>query len=96
MPASRPVYPRFLNLLVALGLATINIRGRTNHIGLTELGVSKANELSEREENSDIAARTKVIKRHFDMGGTNLMKFVYDTFPEIETLRFGEEIRHEN
>lgn len=89
-------YRRFLNLLVAHGLATIALQGRTYHIGLTESGIAKADELAAREENADIAARTRVIKRHFDMGGTTLMNFVYATFPEIVSLRLGEEIRHEN
>lgn len=89
-------YRRFLNLLVAHGLATVSVQGRTNHIGLTRAGVAKADELAARDENADIAARTKVIKRRFDLAGTTLMKFVYDTFPEIVSLRLGEEIRHEN
>lgn len=88
-------YRRFLNLLVGLGLATVDPRGRTFHIGLTTAGVRKAKELSEKEENSDLVGRSKVIKRHFDIGGTSLKDFVYSTFPEIVSLRLGEEIRHE-
>jgi hypothetical protein len=89
-------YRRFLNLLIALGLATVNPRGRTFHIGLTAAGVQKAKELTEKEENSDLVGRSKAIKRHFDIGGTSLKDFVYATFPEIVSLRLGEEIRHEH
>lgn len=87
-------YRRFLNLLVARGLASVELRGRTHHISLTEAGLAKAGALASKDEYGDLTARTKVIKRNFDMGGTRLMEFVYATFPEIVSLRLGEEIRH--
>lgn len=89
-------YRRFLNILVGRGLAVVVSEGRTYHIGLTDGGLRKAQELSATPENSDMFNRTKVIKRHFDVGGTALKDFIYRTFPEIVSLRFGEEIRHEN
>lgn len=89
-------YRRFLNLLIGLGMATVELQGRTFHIGLTNAGAAKAKELAEREENKDLTDRSKVIKRHFDIGGTTLKDFVYETFPEIVSLRLGEEIRHEH
>lgn len=89
-------YRRFLNLLIGLGLVTVEPQGRTFHIGLTEAGVQKANELAAKEENNDLVGRSKVIKRHFDIGGTTLKDFVYATFPEIVSLKLGEEIRHEH
>ncbi len=42
-----------------------------------------------------MTARAKLLKRYFDLTATNLMKFIYDTFPEIGTLRLGTEISHE-
>ncbi len=89
-------YRRFLNLLIAHGLATVTLEGRTYHIGLTDAGSTKAIELSLLAENIDLADRTRVIKRHFNIGGTNLKDFIYDTFPEVVSLRLGEEIRHEH
>lgn len=89
-------YRRFLNLLVGLGLATVDPRGRTFHIGLTEAGIRKAKELTEHDENNDLVNRSKTIKRHFNIGGTALKDFVYATFPEIVSMRLGEKIRHEN
>src|SRR5262249_28820596 len=87
-------YRRFLNLLIAHGLATVSTRGRTYHIHLTDAGAAKAAELSDREENKDLAARTRVLKRHFDIRGTSLKDFIYETFPEVVSLRLGEEITH--
>lgn len=89
-------YRRFLNLLIGLGLADFEIRGRTYHIKLTEQGVNKAHELAQRAENDDLARRSRVLKKHFDLAGSTLKDFVYETFPEIVSLRLGEEIRHED
>lgn len=88
-------YRRLMNLMVAKGLAQINIEGRTIHIGLTPKGVELAKHLSKEEAFQDLVSRARLLKRHFDLTGTNLMKFVYKTFPEIATLRFGEKIHHE-
>jgi hypothetical protein len=88
-------YRRFLNLLVGKGLAKVTVDGRTINIGLTPRGIEAANQLAEDDANQDIVQRAAVLKRHFDLTATNLMKFIYETFPEIGTLRLGTEIGHE-
>jgi hypothetical protein len=88
-------YRRFLNLLIARGLATVTTEGRTYHISLTVAGIAKAQELMNLVDNKELSNRTRVIKRHFNIGGTSLKDFIYETFPEIVSLRLGEEIRHE-
>lgn len=88
-------YRRFLNLLVAKGLAAVTTEGRTVRIGLTERGLEVAQSLSAAEANEDTTRRARLLKRHFDLTATNLMKFIYETFPEIGTLRLGTEITHE-
>jgi hypothetical protein len=85
-------YRRFLNLLVARGLVHILVSGRTVHIGVTPLGHATAARLEEDESFHDLKMRSKLLKTHFAMSGTNLMKFVYRTFPELLTLKYGEVI----
>jgi len=85
-------YRRLINILVAKGLAYVAIHGKTIQIGLTKKGLDSAETLSNQEEFQDIAQRAKILKRNFDLKGTALMKFIYETFPEIGTLRLGEEI----
>ena len=85
-------YRRFLNLLVAKGLATVNVKGKTIEIGLTSTGLQVVNALLENEEFNDTVRRAKLLKTHFNQKGTHLMKFIYETFPEISTLRLGEKI----
>jgi hypothetical protein len=85
-------YRRFINLLIAKGLVTAEIRGRTIHIGLTDIGLDVAKRLADDNAYNDLASRSRLLKKHFDWAPTRLMKFIYATFPEIVTLRLGEEI----
>jgi hypothetical protein len=85
-------YRRLINTLIARGLAYTEERGRTVIIGLTGAGVQLADRVSADEAFSDIASRARVLHRYFDRGGTNLMRFVYQTFPGIASLRLNQEI----
>ncbi len=86
-------YRKLLNLLVAKGLAKISIEGRTITVGLTDNGLSVASDLSSMPEFDKYTKRSAVLRRHFNLTGTNLMKFIYDTFPEILDLRANAPIR---
>jgi hypothetical protein len=85
-------YRRFLNLLSSKGLAHIFVSGRTVHVGITKKGRTVAEELKNAPEFSDLTSRARLLKTHLDLSATGLMKFIYETFPEIGTLRYGEHI----
>jgi len=85
-------YRRFLNLLVGRGLVHISLRGRTVLIAVTEKGKKLATELESKEEFFDIVERSRLLKTHFDLSASTLVKFVYDVFPEIGSLRYGAKI----
>ena len=85
-------YRELLNLLVAKGLAEISVEGRTITVGLTEDGLSASSKLSCVAEFDKYAERATILRRHFNLTGTNLMKFIYDTFPEILDLRSNTPI----
>ena len=80
-------YREFLNILVAKGLVTITIKGRTVVIAATEKGRNCAKQLASDQLFEQYSRRAELLKRHFDMKATNLMKFVYETFPEIISLQ---------
>jgi hypothetical protein len=86
-------YRAFLNFLVAKGLVTIIIEGRKVVISLTEPGREYANKLVSVTVFEPYARRSQLLKRHFDLTATNLMRFIYDTFPEIISLKSGERIQ---
>ncbi|MGD0158051.1 MAG: hypothetical protein ABSB50_18325 [Terracidiphilus sp.] len=84
---------RFLNLLAARGLIKISVEGRTVMISSTKVGIEAFSRLSALEEFRSIAERARVLKKRLDIGATNLMKFIYETFPEIASLDFNEAIQ---
>jgi hypothetical protein len=86
-------YRRFINLLVSKGLIKLETDKRTIKIALTENGLELANNLSCNESFTDIAVRANLLYKRFDISGTNLKNFIYETFPEITTLEYGEEIK---
>jgi hypothetical protein len=85
-------YRKLLNLLAAKGLIHLEVDGRTIKIAITEAGQKCAQALAEMEDNKDIVRRASSLKTHFDMTATGLMKFIYDTFPEILSLRSDQSI----
>ena len=88
-----PRYRHFINSLVAKELAGVEMRGRTIHIMLTEKGVNLSEMLVENNAFLDMAERAKLLEKFFDISGTNLKNFIYNNFPEIESLRLWEEIK---
>jgi len=85
-------YRRFLNLLVARGLIQLHVLGKTVHVGSTSKGHSVAISLAQAEEFGELLGRIRLLRTHFDLGGTTLMKFIYQTFPELTNLRYGAPI----
>jgi hypothetical protein len=88
-----PRYVTFLNLLIGMGLCEIRKEGRTVYIGLTKKGIEVANELEDSTEFEITVNRAHILRRYFDESGTSLRTFIYDTFPEITSLKSGETIK---
>ena len=78
-----------------MGLCELSKNGRMVYIGLTQKGYEAASQLSKAEEFENITNRSQILKKYFNQGGTSLMNFIYDTFPEIVSLRTGETIKYE-
>lgn len=85
-------YREVLNVLVAKRLATVSIEGRKVVILLTPSGREVADRLSRDPVFKLYARRAELLKRNFDLNATNLMKFIYQTFPEVISLRSNEAI----
>lgn len=85
-------YREFLNILVAKDLATVAVEGRKVTIAATPAGRGVARQLALDPLFGPYVQRAKLLKRHFDMTATNLMRFIYDTFPEIVSLRSNVRI----
>ena len=85
-------YRRFLNLLSAKDLIRIETDSRPVQIALTDRGKEVAARLVQDDAFKDVARRAAALKTHFDVQGTHLMRFIYNTFPEIVSLKSNEAI----
>lgn len=85
-------YRKFINKLVGLGLIYIRIEGRSINIGITDKGREIFFILNNNQTHKDTVDRAKIINSNFNKSGTNLMRFIYKTFPEIGSLKYGTPI----
>ena len=85
-------YREFLNILVGKGLVGVRLEGRKVVITPTERGQVIATELASNPLFEDYSRRSTLLKRHFDLQATHLMRFIYETFPELLSLRSNEGI----
>lgn len=58
----------------------------------TEQGQALALKLAKSEAWSEIAARARILKAHFDWTGTNLKDFIYTNFPEVTAASWGQKL----
>jgi len=85
-------YRRFLNLLAAKGLVRIDTNGRNVRVSLTDTGKHRAAQLADDDSYRPLLSRARLLKDKIDIGPTEIMKFVYKTFPEIASLAYDEAI----
>jgi hypothetical protein len=86
-------YRRWIALLVGKGLLHAGVEGRTVKLWLTDAGHSVGQALGNSPDLEDLSGRAKLVTKTFGtMSGTALKDFVYATFPEITTMRWGDPI----
>ncbi|MEI7849779.1 MAG: hypothetical protein WCK35_28550 [Chloroflexota bacterium] len=86
-------YRRWLNLLASRGLATVELQKKTIVIELTDKGQKIAEQFSVDAAYSDIYSRSQLVINAFgQMTSSRIKNFVYQVFPELETMKWGEDI----
>lgn len=86
-------YRRWISLLVSKGLVYAELRGRTVHIGLTANGQQVAAIFTRDDAYNHLFNRGQVIVKTFgNFSASRIKDFVYQVFPELETMKWGEEI----
>ncbi len=85
-------YYRLLTVLVAKGLISLHADGRRVNIALTSVGTTVAENISNSKEFEDWTRRSRILKSTLDLTASNLIRFIYKTFPEIVSLKLNEEI----
>jgi hypothetical protein len=87
-----PAYFSLLGSLIGRGLvaqvpAKAGIAYRT-----TERGKALAEVMAANDAWQEIAGRTRLLKKHFDLTGTTLKSFIYKHFPEVVAASWGEKL----
>jgi hypothetical protein len=86
-------YRRWIGLLVARGLVTTFVKGKTVHVGITDAGRHIAEILAQTDEFQELSNRSDLIVKSFNKySSTKIKEFIYQVFPELENMRWGEEI----
>ncbi|ANB77309.1 hypothetical protein AYM40_35075 [Paraburkholderia phytofirmans OLGA172] len=87
-------YRRWVSLMAARSLVEVGVIGKTVQIWLTPLGHEIAEQLTADGSLEAVADRASVVAKRFGTkSGTALKDFVYDTFPEITDMKWGQEIK---
>ena len=58
----------------------------------TDRGKGLAIQLAETEDWRSTRELTRLLRRHFNLTGTNLKKFIYQNFPEVTQARWGDRL----
>lgn len=86
-------YRRWIGLLVSKGLADTFLVGRTVNVKLTEEGVNIADGFASSSEFQPLAKRSGMVANAVGaMSAKKLKEFIYEVFPEIVDMRWGEDI----
>lgn len=86
-------YRRWIGLMVARGVGVTFTQGNTVHVGLTARGRAVADGIGDIPEFRDLRHRSILIARSVGaLSATGLKNYVYDLFPELLSMRWGEEI----
>ena len=86
-------YRKWIGLLVSKRLADTYVVGRTVKVLLTDDGLTLAESIEKLPEFEDLATRSKLISSSVgDYSATKLKNFVYEVFPEIVKMDWGEDI----
>lgn len=86
-------YRRWISLLKAKGLLNVYTEGKTVIVESTDLGQEFVDRLVESECHKEQYLRaTAIVKTFGSFSATKLMRFIYETFPELSDMRWGDEI----
>ena len=87
-----PAYFALLGRLVGKGLVAPAPYARGIGYRATEKGRLMAAALKDEPAWADMSERIELLRRHFDLSGATLKKFIYDNFPEVTRATWGQSL----
>jgi hypothetical protein len=86
-------YRRWLGILKSKNLIDVYLTGKTVNVVITDLGKEIYEDLILSNENIELNKRSEAISKVFGgFTGKKLMDFMYLVFPEISSMKQGQEI----
>ena len=87
-----PAYYAILGRLIGKGLVKTIPLAKGVGYRATDKGQQIASKIAKDDSWSEIASRTKLLKKYLDLSGSNLKNFVYKYFPEVVGVSWGEKL----
>jgi hypothetical protein len=87
-----PSYYAILGRLIGKGLVEVVPNNRGLSYRTTELGKNLAKSLAKADAWSETSTRIKLLKKHFNLSGNELKKFIYQHFPEVTGSSWGQKL----
>ena len=87
-----PAYFALLGRLVGKGLVLPAPYARGIGYRVTENGREMAGALKDEPAWTDTSDRIELLRKHFDLSGATLKKFIYDNFPEVTRATWGQSL----
>ena len=87
-----PAYYALLGRLIGKGLVRPATFTRGIGYRVTDKGRTLALAMGEEPAWVDTAERLKLLRRHFDLTGATLKKFIYEHFPEVTQATWGQSL----
>lgn len=87
-----PAYYALLGRLVGKGLVLPAPYAHGIGYRVTEKGRAMAGTLKDEPAWNDTSDRIQLLRKHFDLSGATLKKFVYDNFPEVTQATWGQSL----
>jgi hypothetical protein len=89
-----PRYRKWIGILYSKNLAYTFLEGRTVYVGITEEGKSLIEKMSDDILFEDLNTRSSLLFKKFGTySSTKIKDFIYQVFPEIEKMKWGEKIK---
>ncbi len=87
-----PAYFALLGRLVGKGLVRSEPFSRGIGYRATDKGRVVAGAIQREPAWLDTSERVRILRKHFDLSGANLKKFIYQNFPEVTQATWGQSL----
>ncbi len=87
-------YRRWISIMQAKGLILTYSKGKTVYVEITKKGIDLVNSIENHELYIKYIERSTIIMKMFNSkSASKLVEFIYEVFPELEEMKWGDQIK---